>query len=125
MASDQRRYSRVSYDSVCGATWTQHDETGSGRVCLSEQPCVRRSRAHDGSDIRCGISKSRRDLALDRGESLINECLSVLRVTICELWKQDVDRIELGDDMTDDQVGAETVGKIGRASCRERVFRVV
>ena len=73
---------------------------------------MRGSRADDGSDVRWSVAESRRDLALDRGEGFINECLSVLRVTVSELWKQDVDRIELGDDMTDDQVGAETVGKI-------------
>ena len=102
------------YNSVGCATWTQHDKTGPGRVCLSEQACVRRSRVHDDSDVRCGITEARRDLPLDCGESLINACLSVLRVTIGELWKQDVDRIELGDDMTHDQVGAETVGEIDR-----------
>ena len=47
-----------------------------------------------------------------------NECLSVLRITICELWKQDVDRIDLGDDMTDDHVAAETVDVIDSLSQR-------
>ena len=73
---------------------------------------MRCSRADGGSDVRWSVAESRRDLALDRGEGFINECLSVLRVTVSELWKHYVDRIELGDDMTHDPVGAETVGEI-------------
>jgi hypothetical protein len=75
---------------------------------------VRRTRVNDSSDVRCTIIKTRRDLPLDCGEGFVDECLSVLRVTRGKLWKQDVDGIELGDDMTHDQAGAKTVREINR-----------
>ena len=35
----------------------------------------------------------------------------MLRVASGPLWKQDIDRIEFGNDMTDSQVGAQTIGE--------------
>ena len=104
MTGNQRRYSRVSYHSVRGSPRPHHDETGIRSVCLSEHAGVRRSRINDDTDV-LRSPESRSDLAIDRGHGLLGEHLAVLRVTGGQLWEQDIDRIELWDDMTDDQAG--------------------
>src|SRR5688572_23491134 len=117
MTRNHRRYRRMSYHSFRGSPRPHHDQTGTRRVCSSEQAGVRRSRINDGSDIR-RRTEARRDVALDRGHGLALEDLQVLRVTGSQLWKQHIDRIEAWDDVTDDQTRAKIIGDVVRLSQR-------
>jgi hypothetical protein len=112
LASNQRRDCRVSYHSLCGSSRAQHNQTSARCVGLSEQPCVRRSRFDDGSDIRGAIIECRRDLAFNCGQRFVSEQVTMLRITGGQLRKQDVDAIELGHDVTHNQVGAQITGQV-------------